>query len=503
MRKVMLVEDEELILQGLKNIIDWQALQMEVVQEAHNGKQALEIFCNHPVDIIVTDVSMPSMDGISLLKQVRKKDQRVRCIILTGFDEFEYARQAIFLDVEDYILKPIDEEKLIEVLKQADYKLQKSDQQKAVSIDDRAGWLRFLTRKLAPEEMAEYIRFLPELSQKKVTVAIMKLELDSLKELNITDVLVELQKKEGLRVIYLASDTLLLLYYLSESATEQSPFFIALQEQLENEQGILCFISVAIPIEDYKLLPAAYEEARKLLKYRMIQGYGSCVFEQQIQTRQSKTILFDDANLRKLIIQKDREGAMCVLEDLFMHQVQQDVSVDDIYRMAIKIALLLQDIKGEYNLSTTEGRKNLTEMVDQIYRVEDILGLKMIFIEDIIEIISCIQENNSQFTPVVKQIMSEVQQHYQEDMNLKTLSHKYHMNASYLGQIFQKEVGCTFAQYLSNVKNGIAKNLILNTNMKINDIAKAVGYPDTSYFYRKFKQCFGVSPASFRQIKQY
>ena len=104
---------------------------------------------------------------------------------------------------------------------------------------------------------------------------------------------------------------------------------------------------------------------------------------------------------------------------------------------------------------------------------------------------------------MVKQILSEVQKNYKEDMNLKTLAYKYNMNASYLGSIFQKEVGCTFAQYLSNTKNSIAKDLILNTNMRINDIAKEVGYPDTSYFYRKFKQCYGVSPASLREMKKY
>lgn len=133
----------------------------------------------------------------------------------------------------------------------------------------------------------------------------------------------------------------------------------------------------------------------------------------------------------------------------------------------------------------------------------DIFGLKTIFISEITEIILYLHTEDSQYTPVVKQIMEEVRKNYKEDMNLKTLAYKYHMNASYLGQIFQKEVGCSFTQYLSNTKNKIAKDLILNTNMKINDIAKEVGYPDTSYFYRKFKQCYGVSPASLRNMKKY
>ena len=104
---------------------------------------------------------------------------------------------------------------------------------------------------------------------------------------------------------------------------------------------------------------------------------------------------------------------------------------------------------------------------------------------------------------MIKEILSYIQENYREDLSLKILSYKYHMNTSYLGQVFQKEVGCSFSQYLSNIKNEKAKDMILNTNMKINDIAREVGYLDASYFYRKFKQCYGVSPASLRGMKKY
>jgi len=147
--------------------------------------------------------------------------------------------------------------------------------------------------------------------------------------------------------------------------------------------------------------------------------------------------------------------------------------------------------------------QNLMETIDKIYHAEDLFILKAVFISEIIQIIDYLYEDDSQYTPVVKQIMAEVEEHYEQDMSLKTLSYKYHMNASYLGQIFQKEVGCSFAQYLSNKKNEVAKHMILNTNKRMNDIAKEVGYQDTSYFYRKFKQCYGVSPASLREMKCY
>ena len=92
---------------------------------------------------------------------------------------------------------------------------------------------------------------------------------------------------------------------------------------------------------------------------------------------------------------------------------------------------------------------------------------------------------------------------YYEDLSLKTLANQYNINSSYLGQIFNKEVGCSFSDYLNKTKNLKAKELILETNMKINDIAREVGYMDSSYFYRKFKKFFGVSPSTLRDMKNY
>ena len=101
MKKVMLVEDEEFILQGIRCIIDWEEIAMTVSAMAHNGKEALEKFQEDSADILVTDVEMPLMNGLDLIREVRRISPRTRCIILSGYDEFEYARTALKLDVEN------------------------------------------------------------------------------------------------------------------------------------------------------------------------------------------------------------------------------------------------------------------------------------------------------------------------------------------------------------------------------------------------------------------
>lgn len=562
-KKVLLIEDEELILEGLKSIIDWEALGLRVVCASPNGRAALESLAGETVDIIVTDISMPIMDGLSFLEEYRKRDERARCIILTGYEEFEYARKAIRLDVEDYILKPINEDKLEEVLLSAVEKLKLLDKKRAVNADDKTGWLQLLRGQLSEAEVQGYLSVLPGIGPGvQVYPAIMKISLSSLKSVQVSDVLLEMQAMGGpVRVIFLTSDTLLLLYFagangeganagnaredikaggaakvgiiregieaggaakvgiaregieavatakaeISGNPTEADiqACFEAILDRLEGSLGVMTFISIGDGIDSYDQLADSYETARKNQKYQLVEGFGSCIAPWKIKKLKSRDVDMDEASLRRLILKKDREGCHNYIEDLFINNVRENMSVDDIYQMSLKMAMVLSDLKKEYKLTDNKNMQNITELVDAIYRAEDIQSLKAIFLSETAEIIASLNLGDSKFTPVVKQIISEVQNNICEDMNLKTLSYKYHMNASYLGQIFQKEVGCSFAQYVTNLKNSRAKDMILNTSMRINDIAQAVGYTDISYFYRKFKQSYGVSPATLREMRKY
>lgn len=504
MLKVMIVEDEELILQGIRNIIDWEALGLEVVHMAHDGTEALELWEKEPVQIVVTDISMPEMDGLALLRKIRRMDEQVRFIILTGYDEFSYAREAVRLDVENYILKPINEEELEHQLRETIQKLDEMDKKKIRYIDEKTQWMHFLNGKTEEDESRKFAEMLGIAEEDgNYHAALMKWDTDGLKEEKIIDMIVELKKEEHLRVVHLPPDSLLMILGGTDLDEEQElEYFAELQNRVESGFNIMTFICVGPSFQSIGQLRDVYRSAKKLQKYLIIEGYGSCISQRQIQNRKTESVNMDESRLRKFILKKEREAAVGYIEDLFINNIRKDADISSLYQMAVKMAMMVQDIKKEYKLESSRFH-DLSELMEAIFDADNIHGIKAAFIAEIVEIIGCMHEEDSQYTPVIRQIISEVQHNYKEDMNLKTLAYKYHMNASYLGQIFQKEVGCSFAQYLSNTKNGIAKDLILNTNMKINDIARQVGYPDTSYFYRKFKQCYGVSPASLREMKKY
>lgn len=503
MKKVMIVEDEELILQGIRNILDWEALGLHVVHMAHDGVEALEMWEKEPVHIVVTDISMPEMDGLTLLQKIREKEEQVRFIILTGYDEFTYAREAIRLGVDNYILKPINEEELERQLRETVQKLEEADKKKVQYIDEKAQWLHFLNGKYG-EEAGDKYREMLGFSEEQGTchAAVMKWSMDGLKEKKTADLIVKLKAERGLGIVHLPPDQLLMVLSGDMNDEEALDYFSDLQNRIESSFNIMTFIGVGPEIKSFGQLPEAYRAAKKLQKYLIIEGYGSCISQSRARNRKTEAVRMDEAKLRKFILKKEKDAAVGYIEDLLINNVRKDASAGTLYQMAVKMAVLLEDIKKEYKLES-DRFYDTAELIELIFSADDILGIKAAFVSEITEIIECMHEEDSQYTPVVRQILAEVEHNYKEDMNLKTLAYKYHMNASYLGQIFQKEVGCSFAQHLSNTKNGIAKDLILNTNMKINDIAKQVGYPDTSYFYRKFKQRYGVSPASLREMKKY
>lgn len=222
MLKVMIVEDEELILQGVRNIIDWEALGLDVVHMAHDGAEALELWEKEPVQIVVTDISMPEMDGLALLRKIRETDDQVRFIILTGYDEFSYAREAVRLDVENYILKPINEEELKRQLRETIQKLEEMDKKKIRYIDEKTRWMHFLngkTKEDESEEFAEMLR-LPA-SVGSYHAAVLKWNLNRQKEQKLTDVIVELKKEDRLRIVHLPPDHLLMVYIADDTGSDK------------------------------------------------------------------------------------------------------------------------------------------------------------------------------------------------------------------------------------------------------------------------------------------
>lgn len=499
MYKVLLAEDEELILEGMKELIDWQGLGLRIVHMARNGEEALALWEQEQTDIVITDINMPKKSGLDFIEAIRKRDRRTRCIILTGYDEFDYAKQAVSMDVEDYILKPIDEDQLMEALKKAMEKLEHQDH--------RFNFFHFLSGNMKGEGLGEQLEKSGLSESPPYVLGKIIWEKGKVDGSQLFLSLKEQYKKQSVHFFYEGKEEIVGVKYrdaLGEPASMDErawvEYFINMQNHIESKMEIRTFFAVSsIGTGDIlEELPKLYKSLNKMQKYLLTEGYGACVYGSYIEGRKSQDIVLDEEAFRKRILSRDRKGAAEYLEDLFLNNMEKDRAVEDLYKLSVKIALLFQHIMDEFKLERLKKENDMTDLIEKIYKVEDLSMLKGIFIALAVSIMEEIQTEKSSYTPVVRQILSEVERDYKQDLNLKALAHKYKINTSYLGQIFQKEVGCSFTHYVNNIKNAKAREMILNTNMKIIDIARELGYSEPSYFYRKFKQCYGISPASLR-----
>lgn len=505
MYKVMLVDDENLILQGLLNIINWAELGLEVLHLADNGREALEKFQEVPVDIIITDINMPIITGLEIIKKVKEIKKDVKFIILSGYDDFSYARTAIKYGVENYILKPINEEELKASLIDIVNKFKERKQKDSKLLDKNRILMKLINGKIPITELSNIKEVLNiELENKSYTVSNI---LFKNKETDNSEVIYSNIKEntvDAFEIIYNINGDMILINSWNRDINKQEiiAYLKKLQSTLSLELRQDIFIAIGDVVDSIEIIKESYDISNNIKKYILTKGYNACLSKDDIPDFEtgSNGFLSEIDELNKLIIERDKIKINTYISSIFE---ENNLTPQNIYDLSIKILILIDKIAEEFNFRKNYRKDSLSNIIIELCNESSRENIKKFIENEIIELLKVMSLDSTQYTPIIQQVIKYTEDRYYEELSLKTLSQKYNINSSYLGQIFSKEVGCSFSEYLNKIKNIKAKELILNTNMKINDIARQVGYIDTSYFYRKFKKHYGVSPAALREIKNY
>ena len=506
MYSVMLVDDEKLILQGLMNIIDWEGLGLRIVETSQNGYEALEKFKKISVDIIVTDINMPRLTGLELIKEIRSINSKTKFVILTGYDEFTYAKEAIKYGVESYILKPINEEELEEALIGIVKYLNDKKQEKNKILDKNSKLIEYIEGKFNESyiyEMQDLISI--EVEEKAYTVAniIIEKENNGGEHININNI-IEKYTIEKYEVLHRYSNQTIIINSWDKNTcrNEIIKYYEEIKDHIISKLNEGVFISIGDTVFDIKNLKKSYNISNELKKYILTEGTNKCVYSEKVKIERGSSIDFKEEIecINKLIIEKNNkelEKYICNILD------NKELNPKNIYDFSIKVIILVDNIANEFKFNQKYGKDSLSNTIIQLSNESTRESVKAFIIREVEELVETMYINSIKYSPVVQQIISIINDKYYEELSLKTLASQYNINSSYLGQIFSKETGSSFSEYLNKTRNMKAKELILNTNMKINDISKEIGYTDTSYFYRKFKKHYGVSPSTLREMKNY
>ncbi|WP_166543898.1 response regulator transcription factor [Acutalibacter sp. 1XD8-36] len=504
MYTAMVVDDEPLILKGFEKVIPWEEFGIEITDKAESGEQALELLRKKETDILITDIRMQGMSGLELLRNLRELGMHIKTIILSGYDDFQYVKEASQYGIENYLLKPIEESELEETLRHLTQKLDNERRQQA-SVQESYQLLRnnilsrWVSGTISEEELAaraEFLGFPIDMEWYQAAIlqpAPSKHRGDSA---GIYSVLQEAGMENLIAFVNWQGQGVLLFCWDGEAGNmaQLDRQVKRCQEALSRALRLKVFVAVAAPRRGWEGAAEGFREAEKLLEYRLVLPPDSVVFEEHIRHEMDGSAVETDfKQLDNFIQAGDVSGAKAFLRDTF-GGISLSAAPETIHILAGEILLRMsKDFEG--------GRKQLfAGYLKEIFSLVDMEQL-LARLEECVEMVAGWRQSfYRDKNPVVAAVVSYIRTHYSEEISLKTLAQKYRMNAAYLGQLFKSEVGEMFSEYLCRVRIEGAQELLRTTSLRSHEIAKKVGFGSANYFSNTFKKITGQYPSEYRMM---
>ena len=530
--RIILVDDEEEVRKGIIRKIDWETLGFQVVGDAENGQDALEKIEQLEPDVVMTDIRMPYMDGLTLTSWIRQKYPSVKVLIFSGFDDFEYAQQAIKLNVTEYILKPVNVEELTQILNRVRENLDQEIEQRRDVDRLRESYLNSLPilRELFLNDMvrgnmpAEDIRQKLEeykidiLGAEKWLTAVINVENETAEETGLTlhqekelipisvKSLLEDNLKDYCRFTAFNSAVGITLIAAVDGEKKQTSLIDLLGDICKEIKRILQ-VTVTIGIGyfcmDLEQLPAAYQSAVDALGYQEIVGTGNIIYindMEPVSRGKLQRETRDEADLIAAVKFGTREKIEAAarsfasrMESARVHMRQQQV-----YQMSIINCLIRLMQQQDLDLGAMFG-------TDEMYGKVIYGNMKPEEFASVITEVGCRMNEamNRERDKTAKKVILEAKQyildHYQDpELSVDVMCRQLHMSPAYFSTVFKRETGQTYIAYLTEVRLDKAVELLNTTDDKTYVIAQKVGYQEQNYFSYVFKKRFGISPTKFR-----
>lgn len=526
--KLLLVDDEAEVRHGVLEKIEWGKYGFEVVGEAENGKEALEIADKTNPDVIITDIKMPFMDGLELAKIARERFPTIKIIVLTGFDEFEYAQKAIKVNVTEYILKPISSSELISIIIKIKEQIDKEIAEKeniealreyynrSLPILKEKFLVSLITSTMRKEEIEEKAKsYNLNLAGKSFLVSILSIDKTSEKwnekelvKFAVLNIVEESINKYETGIAFLHNEQIAIVTVYTdedrETVTNKAfKFLEELRQTIEKFLKITVTIGVGNICNEIIYIHQSYENANSVLDYRLIMGNDRIIWIEDIEPESTKKVIFDELKEHGLVsaikVGTNEELALNI-DNLFEGITDSKTSLKDyqIYLMEMLTAILKAARNSGVDIDSVFGEgSNLFFDFYKLTSIDEVKQwLKTISIRIMEHIAKDRMDTSKLLVENAKNFVKEM--YYDSEITINKICDYLHISPTYFSFIFKKETKITFINYLTQVRMDAAKELLRNTNLKSFEIAEKVGYSEPNYFSYSFKKRFGLSPSEYR-----
>lgn len=524
MYRILIVDDEPGISQGLKTLIERQSSLWEVIGMEYNGiNGTAAALCLQP-DLIITDISMPQMDGLEMIRALKAEKCKAAFILLSGYSEFEYAKQAMGLGVKHYITKPVEEDELFEAIESVIRGIEEERMQALMlkslesTVQTNAQRLQMLLLRDILDSMGDGSASIEELlescdfpiSHQQYVCAMLRIELHTLDFEWITKSIQAhfFQYANVLALPYGSQQYAIVISHPTE--IEEEPLikaFTTLNLHSGSEKNIQYVIGLGLRHDQVKNIGRSLEQARQALDYRVLNPNATLLYYRDIHGLDGNQQTVSDEDILRLeacIESMDAESASDVIDEIFKKLwVQKGMSLSDLQMQCLFILLSGVRKMPSIQLPLKEFLGKDILSLETISRFNTLEQLRNWLVNVIHSIIGLIGEKK---IPQKKDIITEIKQyicdHYEEDLNLSDLANRFFFNPYYLSQLFKERTGESYLNYLTTLRINKAKELIVSTDLRIHEICKMIGYSDASYFSRLFEKKVGSKPTEYRKSRQ-
>lgn len=535
--KVIIVDDEKKICQLIQFLVDWEKMGLEVAGVAYNGIDALRLVEELEPAIIITDIKMPGCDGLELIQQVQQRKQDIHFIIISGYQDFEYARKAIRYGVRDYLSKPVQKDELEETLQRvAAERLENQEHEQNVNIlrnkvqQQSTQIKQTLLKNLVNQEQDDLqcrdleainSRYHCDFQQGCFRVLLVKPDFEETEEYDliyrqITRKVGEISRKEFMEecfeIITYEHDlgTYVLLNYPAEGIHEFRWRLKHIRVNTANLHEIFQDIHVTVGIgreaKELWQIGQSLSDAKSAILNRICLGSDKIIgVDEESEAKVFDPYTLTDGDFKNRFLEMtdmyDLDGIaqqLGILNEVC--RSRQECDGNSIY-LALKelFGLFVLQLKKNKMMSSEEWMREefrhvfyRCTSVDEVF--EKFLGLISMIIEKEIE-----QNRMVEIKPI-KMVKSYVQNHYAQQIKLEEMSEMAGFNSAYFSTMFKKETGQTLTEYILQVRMEKARELLKNKEIKVNDIPELIGIGDAKYFSKQFKKVSGLTPSQYRKF---
>lgn len=538
MLSMVIADDEIIVREFLRDLDIWDEMSVQIVAEAADGQEAYDLCARLKPDILMTDIRMPFMDGLEVSLKLKEQGENIRFIIVSGVQDFDYAKTALSVDAEGYILKPIKPDEIREVMKKVitGITMERNRDVEIRSMKTLLGENMYLIREnflrnlvagsgMNRKDIAEKLEYycIPLKPQERVMVSVIQVddyqksaselpeEERQLMNFQISGIVNDVLEAWNCGICFCMNDGEHIVifndkvHYNERFAEACNEIIACVDKYIRQSVSIGC----GKVVESVAELKFSYDDARSVLKYKFYMGKKSILNSDDIRNFLDigkKSIEFPNLyELENDLVNSARLGNIEEVKEALAEVFDRSLSpekslpVDYIQSVCIEMVCMLTRALYELEESIDKIVAKRSSIMDTIYRIGNLKELKKYMTEILLRTADyfATKHNNKNLNIIVK-IKQIIDSRYMEDIGVSMLAEEVYLSPNYISLIFKKETGENITDYIKKTRMEAAKELLKNPDLKIHEISEMVGFDNPNYFSLVFKKYAGILPQKFR-----